>query len=823
MDREDKLKKLQNLTEQRFTKEVVIPLFEKMGFQDVTYYHGAMEYGKDVIFYETTSFGDKVYTGVQVKNTRIHTSAKGSGYIQKILFQAQEAFNAPFIDKYDMTKKGIDRVIILTSGEITDYAVDLMVHNLGKYNLSKSIKFIDGCKLISLIDQYMPSYFFTERDFFNIYFKYLMEEFKSVRDIQKLGSFAEHLALENIFVPLRLNLETVSEEEQIIGIDEALRRYKNFVILGDPGAGKTTLLKFVALKYLKENVDRQEIIVVPIPVPLHEFSISGYESLKEYAVSVLQRYNLLEPQGLFEKELEAGRCIFLLDGFDEIPNRKLQEKVISAINTLCNGYSNNKIILTSRIEGYRAEFSEFTHLKIMPFNDEEIHSFFNKWFAEKSVASDMTKVIFEHVNLNYLSRNPLMCSIIAIIFEQGEPLPERRAELCERCAELFLRSWDMMKGVVKTFEPEVKKRFFRKLAFHLLKEKKTTLSKKDLLEIIENYLPSVGYKAIQAPEFLEELIVRVGLLQEQSIDSYCFLNIIFQEYFAALELREIKQYSLVVSHIDDPWWRETLVLLAGIERDATEFIKVVRENAKDPNSKEVLLFLSICLADADWTDKDIKEEISSSLFDIMLKEKNIEEREKIGKAIIRMGEDIVPDISHRISEGQDVREKAKDIIEEMIKQTWKKVLNEKDSNRKGKALENLLSYILSTIEGFCIITRVRTQTEEIDIIVRNESKDKFWEKQGLYIILECKNWSEKVGKDEIVLFRDKLDNRFNRCNLGFLVSVNGFWSTINKDNLRNSKGDILIVPIDGKNLEKLVVCEDKSEILKKFFEESVFT
>ena len=161
--------------------------------------------------------------------------------------------------------------------------------------------------------------------------------------------------------------------------------------------------------------------------------------------------------------------------------------------------------------------------------------------------------------------------------------------------------------------------------------------------------------------------------------------------------------------------------------------------------------------------------------------------------------------------------------EQKIQEKWKEALTITDSNKKGKALEELLVLIFSTVEGFIPSHRIRTETEEIDVSIRNESKDSFWSKFTPFILTECKNWSTNCGKDEVVTFRDKLINRFGLSRLGFLVSINGFSNTVTKEILRGSRTEFLVVPIDGKMLRELVLSKERSELLKSFVSKSTFT
>ena len=123
---------------------------------------------------------------------------------------------------------------------------------------------------------------------------------------------------------------------------------------------------------------------------------------------------------------------------------------------------------------------------------------------------------------------------------------------------------------------------------------------------------------------------------------------------------------------------------------------------------------------------------------------------------------------------------------------------------KGRSLEELMSRLLASVQGFTVSGRVRTETEEIDISIVNNSDDARLAREDALILVECKNWSSKCGKNEFVVFREKLENRRGRCSIGFLVSWNGFSETITKEMLRGSRERIMIVPLDGQQVRNAV-------------------
>lgn len=128
----------------------------------------------------------------------------------------------------------------------------------------------------------------------------------------------------------------------------------------------------------------------------------------------------------------------------------------------------------------------------------------------------------------------------------------------------------------------------------------------------------------------------------------------------------------------------------------------------------------------------------------------------------------------------------------------------RSSDERGRALEELMCRLFESLPGFSVSSRVRTATEEIDIMILNDSNDPRFRRESAILLAECKNWSGKCGKNEFVIFKEKIENRSKRCSLGFLISWNGFAETITKEMLRGSREETLVVPLEGKDIRHAV-------------------
>lgn len=152
-----------------------------------------------------------------------------------------------------------------------------------------------------------------------------------------------------------------------------------------------------------------------------------------------------------------------------------------------------------------------------------------------------------------------------------------------------------------------------------------------------------------------------------------------------------------------------------------------------------------------------------------------------------------------------------------VRAIYSRMLGDATVHGKGRALEELVAAIFAAIPGFEVIKRnVTTETEEIDVAVWNNGTDSKWSRESELILIECKNWhSQKVGKNEFVIFRQKLLNRAGRARLGFLVCTGTFAETAELEKLRMSQDMTLVVLIDGAGLQKLVESRDRGAVLRE--------
>jgi len=453
-----------------------------------------------------------------------------------------------------------------------------------------------------------------------------------------------------------------------VALEDALRAHTRLMVLGDPGAGKSTLLRYLALvaahqvtedgRPKTESIGHPSPVIgqerrLPILIPLRRFAASSQALVDFLYTYAKQTYQLELPRGFFERALEAGRCLVLFDGLDEVTASDQRVEVRDAVTALATRYPKNRFVVTSRIIGYESaplDRNTFAHHIIMPFNESEIATFIEKWYTARerdahqanAQAEQLIRTIRQNDRLKKLAENPLMLTIIALVHRSEAELPNERVRLYDKCTEALLSTWEGVKGIPYDRErPHYKqrRRLLERLAFwmHTLEQaegrqaevKRGDLELKLTDLLCEDEKLGLGRDAAraEAQAFIELAKSRTGILVERGDGIFSFVHLTFQEYFAACDLEARYVHNLdalwqqIQPHLYEARWREVILLLLGRLNRYDEppnviFEKILREHDQFDDVIHRNLFLAAqCLADG----ISIRERLRNDVVDALLK------------------------------------------------------------------------------------------------------------------------------------------------------------------------------------------------------------
>ncbi|MEG5035507.1 HEAT repeat domain-containing protein [Microcoleus sp. AT3-D2] len=379
------------------------------------------------------------------------------------------------------------------------------------------------------------------------------------------------------------------------------QKYPYIVILGDPGSGKSTLLQYLALNWARSPLNSVTSQPIPLLIELRTYIRSGESGhcknfLEFFHQSPGSICHLNQHQ--LQEQLKAGDAVVMFDGLDEIFDTGKREDVITAIHRFTNEYPRVRVIVTSRIIGYkpqRLQDAEFHHFILQDLNAEQIQDFVHRWHeltftdaVEKARIRDRMERALEYSStIRDLAGNPLLLTIMAIL-NRSQELPRDRAELYNQASRVLLYQWDVERSLVedsrldpKTLDAKDKQEMLRRVAYKMQAAPEglagNIISAGDLENTLTAYLKNKDFyrPKERARLIINQLRTRNFILCFLGADTYGFVHRTFLEYFCASEVVERFQKTQEISleelktdvfgkHWDDESWQEVLCLIAGL-------------------------------------------------------------------------------------------------------------------------------------------------------------------------------------------------------------------------------------------------------------------
>lgn len=460
-----------------------------------------------------------------------------------------------------------------------------------------------------------------------------LDQVTAVRDLiddlkSQLAEYYNQIRLDHARHDFRIQIDKLYIERNLINVvsRQAINseqiiadRYRHrLVVTGDPGIGKSTFTEYMIRKLSQERSG----LVVPLVIQCRDYVAGRNETLigmiRDKIASTLQ---LRVSEQQLESVLTLGWGIVIVDGVDEILDLGHRRSFIRGIEALGKRFPLCSIIVTSRNVGYtQAQFNSerFMRYELPSFTEEEIKEYAQLWFAiTRRPESHLGKFLHELESIPDLRGNPLMLSLLCILYRDRGHIPRNRRQVYSQCADLLFNRWDTMRHIEQPYDhqhygeelmQEIARWFYRSQAAQ------TGVEERQLQHVIAGFLRDTaavpGSAATKrADDFLDFCADRAWLLgvsgtNERGQRMFVFTHRTFMEFFAAESLVRTLPISQIVTEVADTYSKDAssvlpdlIVQSAEIHRrgGAREIINGLLEQGGGLGKKHTDKFLPLCL------------------------------------------------------------------------------------------------------------------------------------------------------------------------------------------------------------------------------------
>ena len=420
------LEAIQNYPENDLTKDIIIPILKKMGFEKAEFFGGASEEGKDLVFWERDKLDDLQLHVAQVKHFKFTNSAGSTNSLQNVISQLHACFRKK-IPHTDGLTRYPSKVWLISSNTINSKTFLTVCDDYSTIQ-QENLIIIDGHRLSRLIIKHTP------------------ENVKTVLGIQEDLNFKLETKFSNDILLKALGKKDVKDIKLIYtDVDFTMGKISTDIFFKAEYEPKKKKIRFnyqkleslvqlcedindeYEINFLPYNLEKLKEKFTPLNKKSHDFLSeinireNEIEKIRKIKIAPLAELNTLnisleniDNELLKNPSSKPDRLTEKRNITNEIKQRKQSmkifdsdiEKILKEIKLLDSKKNNiylNVEIIGSNLAEQLKEKRTWIEKKILEINEEKVSKFFLKDFIYRCerIISTSTKIL-KFNNIDFL-------------------------------------------------------------------------------------------------------------------------------------------------------------------------------------------------------------------------------------------------------------------------------------------------------------------------------------------------------------------------------------------------------------------------------------
>jgi DNA polymerase III delta prime subunit len=426
-----------------------------------------------------------------------------------------------------------------------------------------------------------------------------------------IPSAMEPLSLPETYVDSELAAASREDwvvEENLVSLFPDHR--ERLVLMAPGGSGKTTMVAYrclvAATRYQEDAGAGSERI--PLIVLIRDIRPGASETdLESLIISTLRdRYECELTREALAITLEEGQVFVVADGFDELIDPVLRQRVMHSINDFARSYPRVPVLVTTRpFTEVHDAFPEFTVATITPWGKGRAKAYLEKLttaYETNADISDLLDWLGRSHNLGVIG-TPLGLQLLVSRYWFRHEIPETFTLLMESLIEEVTQRREETRGLTSNLDSELRIPA-EEIAFAMQSSSgnRTTVSLPDILRILFSARETADpdeFRFDRQDAAHSIISSRSGFMRQagrtpDGENLFAFPHTAYREHLAASHLARMAPEAIVAvmqSHFADPSWQAVFIaaLELGTEWHRPWFTREVESAAaEDPELRQAI-------------------------------------------------------------------------------------------------------------------------------------------------------------------------------------------------------------------------------------------